>query len=253
VTAAVLYAAENPDESIVFPFAPSLKAHDSSVKLTWSVARRGGISRPHGRQEKVFNFSITLPSYRDQDKPWVSNWRDPADIERQLQQWHAPIAKQGTRLRFVVNGDHRNIDATVYLSQVDVSHEGVGEYAVTLELTEWRVFTVRYDGESGDVAATDPDAAAGSNPIQQDPPSGPDTPDQYAVQDGDTLWAIAQTELGDGSRWQEIWSLNQGAETPSGGTFDDPDLIEIGMVLQLPSRVPGEADTNDPGGDNEVQ
>lgn len=250
-TEAVLYEADNPDVSVVFPFPPPFTSRDAAVKLTWSVARRGGISRPHGRQERIFNFEITLPSVRDQSKPWVRTWRDPAEIVAQVQQWHAPIAKQGIRLRWVVQS--RNVDATVYISSVEVKHQGIGEYALTLELTEWRVFTVRYDGESADASPPNPDSAAGDNPVQQDPPSGPDTPDQYAVQDGDTLWSIAQTELGDGSRWQEIWQLNQGAGMPDGSTFDDPDVIVPGFVLQLPSRIPGEADTNDPGGDAEVQ
>jgi LysM repeat protein len=253
MTTAVLYAADDPTESVILPFAPQFASHDAAVKLTWSVSQRGGVSRPRGRQEREFTFKMQLPSKRDQSKPWVTNWVPPAEIERQLQSWHAPIAKQGTRLRFVVNGDERQVDATVYISTLDVSHEGVGDYNLSLTLTEWRVFSVRFDNESGDAAPGDPDSGAGQNPIQQDPPAGPDTPDQYAVQDGDTLWGIAQTELGDGSRWPEIWALNQGAQQPDGSTFDDPDLILVGLVLQLPSSTPGEADTNDPGGDNQVQ
>lgn len=241
-TTAVLYNADNPDESIIFPFPPPFTAHAAAVKLQWSVAKRGGISRPRGRQEKIYNFQIDLPNDRDQFKPYVTNWQPPTVIVAQLERWHAPVAKQGARLRFVVQS--RNVDATVYISTLDAKHQAIGEIGLTLELTEWRVFSVRYDGEDSDTGA---DAGAGDNPIQQDPPSGPDTPDQYAVQDGDTLWSIAQTELGDGSRWQEIWQLNQGTTMPSGATFDDPDTIESGVVLQLPSTTPGEADTNDPG------
>jgi LysM repeat protein len=238
----VLYNADNQDESITFPFPPPFTAHSAAVKLSWSVAKRGGISRPRGRQEKTFNFQIDLPSDRDKFKPYVQNWRPPSDIIDQLERWHAPVAKQGARLRFVVSS--RNVDATVYISTLDAKHQGIGEIGLTLELTEWRVFSIRYDGEDADTGA---DAGANNNPVQHDPPSGPDTPDQYAVQSGDTLWAIAQTELGDGARWQEIWQLNQGVEMPSGATFDDPDAIEPGMVLQLPSLSPGDADTNDPG------
>lgn len=235
-TVAVIYSADNPDDSLVLPFTPPFGSRDAAVKLTWSVAKAGGISRPHGRQERTYSLKMTLPSERDQNMPYVHDWRAPTEIVKQLQNWHAPITKEGTRLRFVVAD--RGVDATVYISQLGVDHEGVKEYTITLELTEWRVFTVRYDGEQ---ISTATDAAAAQNPVQTDPPAAPDTPDQYAVQSGDTLWNIAQVNLGDGSRWQEIYELN----TDTIG--DDPDVLTPGQVLQLPTVTPGEADTNDPG------
>ena len=46
----------------------------------------------------------------------------------------------------------------------------------------------------------------------------------YTVQSGDSLWQIAQSQLGDGARYQEIKALN--------GLSDD--TIYPGQVLQLP-------------------
>ena len=46
----------------------------------------------------------------------------------------------------------------------------------------------------------------------------------YTVQAGDSLWAIAQKQLGNGSRWQEIAQLNGLTST----------TIQIGQVLKLP-------------------
>ncbi|MFJ2060333.1 LysM peptidoglycan-binding domain-containing protein [Streptomyces sp. NPDC087908] len=56
----------------------------------------------------------------------------------------------------------------------------------------------------------------------------------YTVQDGDNLWRVAQKELGDGERYGELFDANKGAPTPDGGTFDNPDLIVPGQVLDLP-------------------
>lgn len=50
----------------------------------------------------------------------------------------------------------------------------------------------------------------------------------YTVVEGDTLWDIAATHLGDATRWPEIYSLNQGV------IGDNPDLIYPGQELQLP-------------------
>jgi len=48
------------------------------------------------------------------------------------------------------------------------------------------------------------------------------------VRNGDSLWAIAQRHLGDGTRWPEIYQLNR-------HLVRDPDQIEIGWELRLPT------------------
>ena len=50
----------------------------------------------------------------------------------------------------------------------------------------------------------------------------------YLVVEGDTLWRIAQTQLGDGKRFKEILALNpqMTKETP----------LSIGTVLRMPPR-----------------
>lgn len=50
----------------------------------------------------------------------------------------------------------------------------------------------------------------------------------YTVASGDNLWNIAKQHLGDGSRWQEIYKLNQDV------LGSNPELIHPGTTLQLP-------------------
>jgi len=51
---------------------------------------------------------------------------------------------------------------------------------------------------------------------------------RYTVRPGDSLWSIAQRELGNGANWPRIWAANR-------GTVDGhPDLIRPGQVLTLP-------------------
>ena len=49
----------------------------------------------------------------------------------------------------------------------------------------------------------------------------------YTVAPGDSLWAIAESQLGDGNRWTEIAAAN--------GSIADPNLLMIGMALTLPA------------------
>lgn len=50
----------------------------------------------------------------------------------------------------------------------------------------------------------------------------------YTVVEGDTLWDIAESHLGDATRWPEIYALNAAV------IGDNPDLILPGQVLTLP-------------------
>ena len=63
----------------------------------------------------------------------------------------------------------------------------------------------------------------------------------YTVQRGDSLWKIAREQLGDGTRWGEIYQANRDA-------IRDPGLIYAGQVLELPGSG-GEAAPSAPAGD----
>lgn len=54
-------------------------------------------------------------------------------------------------------------------------------------------------------------------------------PKTYTVVSGDNLWTIAQRLLGDGSRWNEIYSYNNNKSIIGG----NPNLIRPGQVLSI--------------------
>lgn len=49
----------------------------------------------------------------------------------------------------------------------------------------------------------------------------------YTVVKGDSLWKIAQKQLGSGRRWSEIYEANR-------NTVKNPSQIQVGQVLQIP-------------------
>ncbi|MBY8886979.1 LysM peptidoglycan-binding domain-containing protein [Streptomyces sp. PTM05] len=61
----------------------------------------------------------------------------------------------------------------------------------------------------------------------------------YRVRPGDTLESIAESQLHDGSRYQEIYDLNRGKAQADGQKLTSPSNIEPGWVLELPTN--GEA------------
>ena len=57
--------------------------------------------------------------------------------------------------------------------------------------------------------------------------------------DAESLFTIAADTLGDGSKWTEIFRLNEGRLQPDGERFTNPRMIRPGWVLQLPADAAG--------------
>lgn len=56
------------------------------------------------------------------------------------------------------------------------------------------------------------------------------------VRPGDTLWGIAEEELDDGSRYDEIADASKHTAQPGGQRLSDPDLIKPGWTLTVPGQ-----------------
>ncbi len=54
----------------------------------------------------------------------------------------------------------------------------------------------------------------------------------YTVEKGDTLSRIAKQHLGDANAWKQIFEANR-------DVLNDPDKIQPGQVLKLPSKTTG--------------
>ena len=70
--------------------------------------------------------------------------------------------------------------------------------------------------------------------VTPDPEPQPATA-TVTVKRGNTLWGLARTHLGTGTRYQEIFDLNRGKVQAGGRTLRNPNLILIGWVLELPA------------------
>lgn len=74
-------------------------------------------------------------------------------------------------------------------------------------------------------------AAPSASEIRQASQSGP----SYMVNGSQTLWGIAEATLGDGTRWNEIFVLNQNVVQNDGQALTSPDQwLNDGWVLTLP-------------------
>lgn len=82
--------------------------------------------------------------------------------------------------------------------------------------------------ESGEAAVAPTEAAAPPAATEASAAESPAAAGKtYTVQSGDSLWKIAEAQLGSGARYTEIFEANR-------DILDNPDLIKPGQVLRIP-------------------
>lgn len=97
----------------------------------------------------------------------------------------------------------------------------------------WRRI-VELNPELGDSGRLTPGATV-RLPATKGAPAAPsptvETELRVVVREGESLWRIAERELGDAERWPEIFALNR-------DQVADPNQIDIGWVLRIPAPPP---------------
>jgi nucleoid-associated protein YgaU len=80
-----------------------------------------------------------------------------------------------------------------------------------------------------DVAAATP-APGPDSAREGKPKETPLGPGEYRVKEGDILWSIAESQLGNGAHWQLIFEANKEV------LKDNPNRLKTGMVLSIPPK-----------------
>ncbi|MFD5633624.1 hypothetical protein ACFWJM_05700 [Streptomyces sp. NPDC127077] len=73
----------------------------------------------------------------------------------------------------------------------------------------------------------------------QDVPVSAGGSSSYTVRESrpaESLWSIAERELGDGERWREIADLNEGHPMPGGQVFQSSSFLQPGWTLTMPEQ-----------------
>ncbi|MGA5711210.1 hypothetical protein ACPCK8_32855 [Streptomyces cellulosae] len=95
--------------------------------------------------------------------------------------------------------------------------------------------------------------AAKSRQAQASAASTPASRTTYTVREtrpAESLWAIAERELGDGERWREIADLNEGRTMVDGTVFRANSFLQAGWQLQMPESAAAAAGIRTQPGDS---
>ena len=106
----------------------------------------------------------------------------------------------------------------------DDAKEGF-DLTVSVKLKQYRAFVTKTVQITPSPAPSQPATAT----VQEPPRETTSAPKaaNYTVKSGDCLWNIAKKQLGDGSRWKEIYELNK-------DKIKNPNLIYPNQTLTMP-------------------
>ncbi|MFX4261041.1 LysM peptidoglycan-binding domain-containing protein [Pelotomaculum propionicicum] len=197
-----------------FPVNPA-KVTIRREKLTdvVNIINLGQVEFPHGEKVKEITFSSFFPKEYDSSYCRYPDIHDPQEAMNKLTAWM--MSKKPVRLMIT----ETIVNVLVLVSAHTTTFRGGEPGDVYFDLTchAWQELKVR-------TAAEISVALQGAEPRPDTRP----VPAVYEVRTGDSLWAIAKMQYGDGNRWREIYQTNEGIIGP------DADLILPGQKLVMP-------------------
>jgi LysM repeat protein len=181
--------------------------------------------RPPGLAE--ISLDVVIPQMDYPCAEWDGSIDSAEDFLERLKE----LKEDGSPFEFIVIRDapgrnsffDTNIDVTLEDFKVsDDVKEGL-DLSVSLSLKEYK----SYGTKIMNFVIVEEQAVPAASESESERQGTPPAAKTYAVVKGDSLWAVAKKQLGNGSRWQEIYNLNK-------DKISKPDLIYPGQVLNLP-------------------
>ena len=187
-----------------------------------NIVDLGEITLPGSRQAAVISFSSFFPAQKYSGMSNVAKLHPPWFYAAKLRN----LLNAGNPVRFILNGGHINMFATIESFQCYEKGGDAGTIYYSIQFKEYREISVKQikikkaSGTSKKTASVNKTAARVNSKS---------TPKTYTVKKGDCLWNIAKKYLGSGSRYMEIFNLNK-------DKLKDPNKIKIGQVLKLTAK-----------------
>ena len=178
------------NREIRIPWLPDDKINyntGEALMSSYDIIGTGKVAIPTGVGLATCSWESIFPGENRTDTSLLrGSWIKPETYQNILTDWK----KKKTKLHLLVVGYPINID--VYITNFESAPSGgFGDLAYTISFIEARSITV-----------TSTNVAVAANRTEKNDIT-------YTVKDGDTLWSIAESHLGAGSRWQEIYEINK--------------------------------------------
>lgn len=185
---------------------------------TVEIINLGEVDFPTGTRISEISLSSFFPKEYDPSYCRTADIPIPKEAMQQLTTW---TIKKGP-VRLIITEPEINVMVLVAAHNTTIKGGEPGDIYYDLTCRVWREIKVRTAAEAA--APVDTNGVA----VEARPDTKP-VPAVYEVRAGDDLWTIAKMNLGNGSRWREIYELNGDA------IGSDPNTIATGARLVMPT------------------
>lgn len=179
---------------------------------TVNILSLGEYDFPAGEKVKEIAFSSFFPAVYDPGYCNYENLPDPQEVMNQL------TTKMNSKspVRLIISGTAVNVLVMIAAHNSSFKGGEPGDVYFDLTARTWREMKVHTA------------ASAGASAKKSTRPDTKKPAKTYVVKSGDTLSKIAKLELGDSSKWQQIYNANQKM------IGKDPNKIKPGQKLVMP-------------------
>lgn len=216
-------------DDILLPLPPQkipIKYPGQNKSTTLINGEEINLIRPPGLAEITIDVIIPQMSYPS--AVWDGSIDDAEDFLDHLND----LKESGDPFEFIVIRDgpgrndffDTNIDVTIEDYKVSDDVKEGFDLVVSLTMKEYKSYGTKI---MNFVIVEDQPVPEAEEPEPQRPAEVP-AAKTYTVQKGDCLTLIAKRQLGNGTRWREIYDLNR-------DKISNPNMIQIGWVLTLPA------------------
>lgn len=215
-------------DKLLLPVAPSkLQLKIGNANKTHTLINDGEINVLKTPGLTNIDFEILLPNteysfarYKNGFKPAEYFLEKLKELKQSKEPFQFIVTRQFPNGKSL-HGTNMKVSLEDYTVKDDVGNGF--DTSVTIRLKQYRDFGTKTCNVT--FAGTKPTVSVNQSRPTNNAPSG----GTYTVKKGDSLWKIAASKLGNGSRWNEIYNANKSV---IGG---NPNLIYPGQVLTIPS------------------
>lgn len=213
-----------------FPSLPSEVTVDDGVSYqTYKIISLGEVKLPKGTQCKAISWDSYFFGPSKKNELMMQDYKAPKRCVKNLERFH----DEGTPLQVLITEVGINADMTISSFQWK-PYGGHGNIQYSIKFEEYKELSLKVAKNA--VTTTTPNSSADTPTERAEAPAAK----TYTIVSGDTLWKIAQKNLGSGASWTKIYDANSEAIETAAKRYgksssDHGNWIYPGTTLTIPS------------------
>lgn len=224
-------------EKLRLPMLPEeIKVKMGNKFATYNILRNGEVKVATGPGLDTVSWTGYFPGKKRKKEPYIRKWKAPKKCDTFLRNLKA-IHGEPVEAKLLVTGT--NINLKVYLQDYSPTEfGGLGDIKYSITFIKAKPLSVQ-ESSKAEAKDSDDDDDDDKTTVKNLPKSKDEerttgsSKGNVTVKSGDSLWAIAQREYGDGSLYTKIRDANKGVISKHGS---NPNMIWPGDVLVIPPK-----------------